>query len=231
VYAQFTDRVWDIPERRLQRGRQWSHPIARLLLRRGLTAASRTSHAPSSLAEAVDLILEARAARTGVLAMAQVLERHLGDNDRGLHTDVEAARAALAAVRLLHEALGDRLDAARLERLLAADAFHNDAVLEPARNLRSALRAWTADVARLSGGNALASRGTDLSRWAALADAVLPEVEEAIAATERLAAPAGDPPATLGELVNHLLARERLDEHSANLSPVAIKAIATRSAS
>jgi hypothetical protein len=214
VYAQFTDRVWDVPERRLQKGRRPWRPIAWLRLRRSLAAASRAMRAPSPLAVAADVVLDARALRARMSTMAPLLARHLGEHDRGPLTDVDAAKASLTAVRCLHEALGDRLDPCRLARLLAADAFRSDAVLEPARNLRTALRAWNADVGRLGGGNAIATHGVELACWAALVDEVLPVVQTALAATGRL----GGTAATLRELVNDMLVRERFNDLSANMA-------------
>jgi hypothetical protein len=227
VYAQFTDRIWDVPERRLQKGRRLWRPIAWLRLRRALAASSRDLRAPRPLAVVVDLVVEARAARTRLSMLAPVLATHLGEHDRGPLTDVGAARVSLAAVRHLHEALGDRLDSQRLARLLAADAFRSDAVLEPARNLRTALRAWTSDVAKLDGCDALATNGVELAMWATRVDESLPVVETAVRAVERL----GGTTATLRDLVNDLLARERFNDLTWRLPRSAVEEIMAGSAS
>jgi hypothetical protein len=212
VYAQFTDRIWDVPERRLKTGRRPWRPIAWLRLRRSLAATSRNLRAPSPMSAAADLVVETCVLRTRLLTMGQLLASHLGEHDRGPLTDVDAARASLAAVRRLQAALGDRLDAKHLSRLLAADAFKHDAVLEPARNLRTALLAWTADIAKLGGHDPLHIDVAELTQWATRTEAVLPVIETAAAASERL----GGAAATLRALANDLLARERFNELTAS---------------
>jgi hypothetical protein len=208
VYAQFTERIWDVPERRLKKGRRAWRPIAWLRLRRSLAATSRTMKAPSPMAAAADLVVDTSVLRNRMLTISQLLARHLGAHDAGPLTDVDAARASLAAVQRLHAAVGDRLDAKRLVRLLDADAFKDDAVLEPARNLRTALLAWAAVISTLGGADPLHIDLAELTEWATSTEALLPVIEMAAAASER----AGGAVATLRGLANDLLARERFNE-------------------
>jgi hypothetical protein len=221
VYAQFTADVWDIPARRLKRGRRPSHPIAWLRLRRALAASGRTRLAPGPVAVAADLVLEARAVRDQLATIAPLLANHLGEYDRGPLTDVDAARAALAAVRALHDALGDRLDPNRLERLLAADAFRHDAVLDGARKLGAALQAWKTDIGRLGGGQAVSMHGAELIRWASLVREAMSDLEAAVATVVSL----GGAAKTLRELVYDLLVRERFNELTAGHASAAVAAI------
>ena len=111
-------------------------------------------------------------------------------------------------MRELHDALGERLNAERLSRLLAADAFKNDAVLEPARTLEKALRTWSADIERLGGAHAVAMDGNELIEWATLIEQAVPVLEDAVTAAE---APGGTPP-TLRDVVYDLRVRERYND-------------------
>jgi hypothetical protein len=227
VYAQFTDAIWDVPARRLKNGRRPWRPISWVRLRRALAATSRTRLAPSSVSAAADLVLEARAVRERLLSVAPLLANHLGEYDRGPLTNIDAAREALAAVRRLQDALGDRLDASRLARLLAADAFKNDAVVEPARHLGSALWSWTADIGRLGGGQAVSMDGAEMIRWASLVREVMPAVEAAVAAVVTR----GGPAQTLRDVVFDLLVRQRFSELTAGRPSAAVAAIAAGRAS
>ena len=227
VYAQFTAAIWDVPARRLKTGRRPWRPLAWLRLRRALAATSRTRLAPGPLVEAADLILEARAVRDQLSTIAPLLANHLGEYDRGPLTDIDAARNSLAAVRGLHDALGDRLDTNRIGRLFAADAFRHDAVLVPARNLGAALQAWTADIGRLGGGQAVSMHGAELIRWASLVRQAMPSLETAVAAVVSR----GGAAKTLRDLVYDLLVRERFSELTAGHSTAAVAAIAAGRAS
>ena len=219
VYAQFTEQIWDVPARRLKRGRRPWRPIAWIRLRRSLTAASRTLKAPRPMIAAADLVGETSVLRARMLTISQLLARHLGEHDGGPLTDVDAACASLAAVRRLQAAVGDRLDAKRLVRLLEADAFRHETVLEPARNLRTALLAWTAVISTVGGRETLNVDVAELTQWARRAQAVLPVIEAAAAASDG----AGGAPATLRDVANDLLARERFNELTASL-PASIRA-------
>jgi hypothetical protein len=208
VYTLFTDRVWEIPERRLRRGRRPIRPISWFRLRRALAATSRDRRAPSPMSSAANLIIEARAVRDRLSTIESLLATHLGEHDRGAFTDVDAARTSLVAVCELQDALGERLNTERLSRLLAADAFKNDAVLEPARTLEKALRTWSADIERLGGAHAVAMDGNELIEWATLIEQAVPVLEDAVTAAE---APGGNPP-TLRDVVYDLRVRERYND-------------------
>jgi hypothetical protein len=214
VYMQFTDRIWDVPVRRLQKGRQPWRLIARLRVRRALAASSRTETAPKPLSVAVDLVLEAVAVRERLATAAPLFANHLGDHDRGPHTEVDAARESLDAVRNLHRALGDRLNVERLARLLAAGAFTSDAVLEPAARLVVELQGWSAKVSRLGGPRAVAMDLSELVQWASLVETALAAVELAVAAVDRPGSTA-----TLRDLVYDLLVRERFEKLVAAARP------------
>jgi hypothetical protein len=208
VNAQFTDAVWDVPERRLRRGRRPYRPVSYIRLRRSLTTCSRTHRAPSPVWAAADLILEGRAVSDRLSTIGSLLKTHLGEHDRGAFTDVAVARAALESVRDLHDALGDRLNPERLSRLLAADAFKNDAVLEPARILDKALKTWSADLERLGGAHAVAMDGSELIEWATLVEHAVPVLEDAVSATDLTD---GTAP-TLRDVVYDLRVRERYND-------------------
>jgi hypothetical protein len=227
VYVQFTSAIWDVPARRLKHGRHLWRPIAWLRLRHALAATSRTRIAASAVAVAADLVLEACEVRDQLMTIAPLLANRLGDYDRGPLTDIDAARESLAAVRGLHDALGDRVDTNRLGRLFAADAFRSDAVLEPARNLGAALNAWTADIGRLGGGRAVSMHGAELIRWASLVREAMPAVEAAVAA----AVSRGGAAKTLRDLVYDLLVRERFNELTVGHSTAAVEAITAARAS
>jgi hypothetical protein len=218
VYAKFTDAVWDIPERRLRKGRRPIRPISWLRLRHAFAACSRNHRAPSSVSAAADLVIEARAVRDQLATIESLLANHLGEHDRGPFTNVVAARQSLEAVRELHDALGDRVNAAHLARLFAADAFKQDDVLEPARVLDKALRTWTADVERLGGAHAVAMDGNELIEWASLVEQALPILEGAVSATD---APGGTSP-TLRDVVYDLRVRERYNDLTVGEPPLDI---------
>jgi hypothetical protein len=156
VYAQFTERIWDIPERRLRRGRHPWRLISRIRLRHDLAATSRTLRAPRAIGPAANLVLEARDTRARLESIATLLASHLGEHHRGPLTDVDTALVSLAAVRRFHDALGEQLDAARFARLLDADAFAHEAIVEPATSLHTALQAWRTHVGELGGSIAFA---------------------------------------------------------------------------
>jgi hypothetical protein len=226
VYAQFTNRIWDVPARRLRAGRRPWRPISWCRLRHALAAASRTRTAPRHIAVAADLVIEARSVRDRMETIASLLANHLGAHDHGPVTNVESARDSLAAVRQLQAALGDRLNADRLERLLAADAFKSDAVLEPTRILGTALRAWNADIVRLGGAGQNVMGGMELTQWAARVEAALTVVEDAVIAV-------GDPADTaepLRDLVYDLLVRERYSELT-GAQPASVKTTDSEAAS
>ncbi|MDT4938390.1 MAG: hypothetical protein QOG80_2061 [Pseudonocardiales bacterium] len=216
VYDHFTDHIWFVPVRRLQHGRHWWQPIARLRLRHALAVSSRTHKVPKPLTAAADLILEGHAVRNRLFAMAPLLATHLGVHDRGPVTDIDVVRESLNAVRALQRVLGDRLNPERLARLLVADAFKSDAVLEPATILSNALQAWNADVARHGGSHAGAMNGAELLEWASLTERALPLVEDAVLAVSAVD-PDGGPVAPLRDVVYDLLVRERYNAliHSA----------------
>jgi hypothetical protein len=221
VYAQFTPAIWDVPARRLRHGRHAWRPVAWLRLRRAFATVSRTRVSPSPVSAAADLVLEARGVRDRLLTVAPLLANHLGDYDRGPLTNIDGARDALKAVRGLHEALGDRLDSNRLKRLIAADAFRHDAVLEPTRNLRTALQAWSADVDKLGGAHGVPMHGAELMQWASLVDEAMPAIEAPVAAIISWNGPAK----TLRDLVYDLLVRERFSELTAGNSTAVVAAI------
>src|SRR3546814_17599236 len=123
-------------------------------MRLRLRSVSRTGRLPGRISSVTKDVLEARNARAQLSLVHPTLAHHLGELDRGPLTDVDEVLAALRAVRRLQSALGPRLDEARLQRLLLADAFRSDDVMRPAANVRSTIQAWTGDVAAPGGRSA-----------------------------------------------------------------------------
>jgi hypothetical protein len=158
--------------------------------------------------------------RDRLLPITPLLANHFGEHDRGPVTNVDAARKSLSAVRHLHNALGDRLNEERLTRLLAADAFKNDALLEPTRILFTALQRWSNDVVKLGGAKNLALSGAELVQWASLVEDAIPVVERAV--NDAMAV--GGTASTLRDLVYDLLVRERFNELTAGDSTAATAA-------
>lgn len=216
VYERFTDQVWDVPEARLRAGRRPWRVVARTRLRNQLAKASRTGKVPGSLTSASDLVRRARSARLLLSDLDLLLQRHLGRHHQGPMTDVDAVSASLDAVLRLQRALGERLDVERLRGLLMADAFTSPELTTPALNLRSALRDWQADVARLCGGDPWVVPASELAEWAARTGAALPEVTAALSVVATL----GQAPASLRDLVDDLLLRERAGEVSATTQDI-----------
>jgi hypothetical protein len=208
VYRWFTERVWEIPERWLRSGRHPWRVIRCIRLTHALRTVSREGRR-QPLRHSVDLLLRARSVRTELEVVAPMLTGHLGIYDRGPLTDVSRAGAALAAVRDLHDALGHRVSVERLTKLLASQAFAAGDVIAPASTILSVLAAWESDLTRIgvgSGGTSLTA--AQLTRWADDTEIALETLNNGLRAAEGL----GVRPMSLRELVNDLLARERLDE-------------------
>jgi hypothetical protein len=207
VYERFTAAVWEVREARLRAGRRRWRFAARWRLRRELAAVSRSGKVPGSLSELSDLLVGARAARQRIADLAPLLDRHLGRHHQGPLTDISTATASLDAVRRLQQVLDGRLDVDRLRGLLEAEAFASPEVSGPALSLRTALRAWQAEVAQLCGGDPWAIRVRDLPGWAARTEAALPALD----AARRAVADLGQVPATLRSLVDDLMLREHAE--------------------
>lgn len=208
VYEASTEAVWSVPVTILQGGRARWRLLSRQRLRRHLATVSRSGRAPGRLAEAADLVLDARAARARVASMASLLSGNLGELDRGPLTEVDDARDALLAVRRLQEALGAALDADRLCRLLQAHAFHTAEVFRPATSLRSTLQAWVRQVTLHGGHEPLQPTCRDLVPWADGLAATLPALEVGLRATSGH----GLRPVSAHALVDDLLLREHLHD-------------------
>lgn len=213
VYEACTEAVWTVPVDVLQGGRARWRLLSRQRLRRHLAAVSRSGRAPGRLTEAADLVLEARAARGRVASMASLLSGNLGELDRGPNTEIDDALDALAAVRRLHEAMGEALDADRLSRLLQARAFHTPEVFRPAASLRSAIQAWVRQVAMHGGHQPLEPTARDLVPWADGLAATIPALEAGLRATSGH----GLRPVSAHALVDDLLLREHLEDLEADL--------------
>lgn len=206
LYERFTEQVWTIREEMLRAGlTPWSI-LGRARLRSQLAAVSRTGKLQGSLTETIELLLRARTERKRLDDLAPMLERHLGKHDQGAFTDIDAAQASLDALQRLQHALGDRLDVERLRGLLMADAFARAELTTPALNLRSALRGWQAELARLCGGDPWSTPAGQLGDWAARTRSLLPEMTAALRAVSAL----GREPVTMRDLVNDLLLREHV---------------------
>jgi hypothetical protein len=207
VYRRFTAQVWDVPERQLRHGmRPW-----RILMRarghRALRAASRDRRI-QPFRQSAELILRARDLRAELAAAAPLLSSHLGTYDAGPLTDVSRAATALGGLRNLQDSLGQRLAPSRMAALLAADAFSARDVSSPAVTLVAAIAAWRADIGRLTSRNPVSSTAPELAEWARATDGALEQVAAGAVALEAL----GVRPVSLSELVNHLLARESIQE-------------------
>lgn len=208
LYRRYTEYVWDVPTHLLQAGQRRWRFIARARLAQQLRAVSRTDRIPRGLTAAAREILEVRSVRARLVSMSPLLTHHLAELDQGPLSDVDAALAAVGAVRRLQTVLGESLVPDRLERLLLAEAFASPDVLSPAVNLRNAILAWRHDLASV-GGEVNGTRAwSDLARWADTCDQLLPLLQEGQAAAARLgiAAP------TLRSLADLLLLREHVAE-------------------
>ncbi|MGK2949468.1 MAG: hypothetical protein ACSLFP_12885 [Acidimicrobiales bacterium] len=208
VYEACTEAVWSVPVAVLHGGRARWRLLSRRRLRRHLAAVSRSGRPPGRLAEAADLVLEARAARGRVASMASLLSGNLGELDRGPNTEVDDALDALVAVRRLQATLGEALDTDRLCRLLQAHAFHTPEVFRPATSLRSTLQAWVRQVTMNGGHEPLQPTSRDLVPWADGLTAGLPALEAGLRATSGH----GLRPVSAHALVDDLLLREHLDD-------------------
>jgi hypothetical protein len=211
LYERFTDHVWEVPASRLAAGRRRWRVIARRRLSHELRAASRTGTVPGGLGDVASEIMEVRVMRAELAPVRPLLATHLGSLDRGVLTDVEAAVAALAAVRDLQRALGMLLDDERMERLLLADAFRTGELLVPARSIRTTLAAWSFDVAVAGGRGAFAVDGDTLEAWADEVAMLAPALTPAVEHLGQLR-----PAATLKQAVDAFVLREHLAEIAAS---------------
>ncbi|MGV3759721.1 MAG: hypothetical protein ACO1PW_09300 [Actinomycetota bacterium] len=188
LYEHFTDRVWTVPTPLLERGQRRWRVAARARLSTQLRRASRSGRIPSRLGDAAAGVLLARRARARVDAVAPLLSQHLGVLHRGPLSDADAALRALQAVRELHAALGELVDAQRLRRLLLADAFRSEDVFGPAVNVRMALGAWRRDVEGAGGQDALTSTLLELADWSEWVLELLPTLRDATEAAAEVGA-------------------------------------------
>lgn len=213
VYERFTDGIWGVPKTRLLAGRRGWRLVIRARLRRELAAVSRTGRLPGRLDANLDLLLRARTAREQADQLSPILERHLGRHDHGPLTDVDAALAALRAVRELQDALGDDLDSERLIELLLAEVFVQPEVTGPAMVLHTELQAWAAEVTQLCGGDPWALPAEELERWATRVRSGLRRLSGALGALNALECV----PRTIRDLVDDLLLRDHAEESLAAL--------------
>ena len=205
LYERFTDHVWEVPASRLAAGRRRWRLVARRHLRSQLRAASRTGTVPGNLGEVAAEIVEVRRMRAELAPLRPLLATHLGGLDRGVLTDVEAATAALAAVRDLQRALGFLLDDERMERLLLADAFRTGELLVPARSIRTTLATWSFDVAVAGGRGAFAVDVDTLEAWADEVACLAPVLTPVVEHLEQLC-----PGASLRQAVDAFVLREHV---------------------
>lgn len=217
LYRRYTEYVWDVPTHLLQAGQRRWRFFARARLARQLRAVSRTDRFPRGLTAAAKEILEVRAVRARLVSMSPLLTHHLAELDHGPLSDVDAALAAVGAVRRLQAVLGDALVPDRLERLLLAEAFASPDVLSPAVNLRNAVLAWHHDLSALGIEVSGDLVWADLERWAETCDRLLPSLLDGQAAAARL----GISCASLRSLADLLLLREHVEELSTAAAPVA----------
>jgi len=213
LYERFTEHVWEVPATRLSSGNRRWRVLSRRHLRQQLREASRTGALPGSLRDVVAEIVEVRVMRAELAPVRPLLATHLGSLDRGVLTDVEAATAALTAVRDLQRALGLLYDDERMERLLLADAFRTGEVLVPARSIRTTLAAWSFDVAVAGGRGALAIDGSTLETWADELARVVPALTPAVEHLDQLC-----PGSTLSQAVEAFVLRE----HAAAVAAAAL---------
>lgn len=207
LYARFTEGVWHVPTPMLRAARRRWRLIARARVRRQLRLTCRSGRV-GSLSGSVTDLLEVRATRDRLEAVAPMLSHYLEQLDRGPLSDVDAAMSALEAVRLLQTRLGGLLNSERLQQLLLADAFRSPDVAGPAVQVRNAICAWAADVQAAAGGDAGALNLDDLAGWATKCSDLLPALTEGHQAVADLGAPVP----TLRALVEILLLRERVEE-------------------
>lgn len=186
LYEHFTDRVWDIPAHLLKHGRRSWRFVARARLSQRLREASRTGRLGGRLNTMAAGIAEARLVRERVAAVAPLLSQHLGALHRGPLSNADDTLRAVGAVRRLQVALGDRLAADRLSRLILADAFRSEDVWGPAVNLRRALAAWEHDIAAFGGDGAWTMTLLELADWVEECLALLPELRAGAAAAEEI---------------------------------------------
>jgi hypothetical protein len=208
VYQRFTDHVWEVPADLLAAGRRRWRLVARRRLRRRLRAVSRSGSLSGALTDTAQEIIDARVGRARLVPMRTLVAHHLGDLDRGVLTDVDAAAIALEAVRRLQRALPHPHDEARLERLLQADAFRSQEVLMPAWSIRTSLAAWVSHVVVAGGRDALSVDGDTLACWADHVERDLPSISAVLQGP----AAAGAAHLTLRDAVDALVLREHVGE-------------------
>jgi hypothetical protein len=205
LYERFTDHVWEVPAPLLATGAKRRRVVAHLRLRHQLRWASRTGALPGPVASLAEEIVSARTARARLAALRPLLVHHLGALDRGVMTDVDAAVEALSAVRRLQRALAGELDEERLERLLEADAFRTDELLQPARSIRTTVAAWSRDVEAAGGRGARTLDAITLGCWVGEIEVHLEPIAQGLTELERL----GHLHPTLQETVDALVLREQ----------------------
>ena len=213
VYRWFTERVWEIPERWLDAGRHPWHVVRCVRLVRALRAVSREGRR-QPLRHSVDLLRSARKVRAELETVAPLLARHLGMYDRGALTDVPRAAAAISAIRELHDALGAVASPERISSLLAAQAFSASEVTGPANTILTVITAWETDLDRVGARGGISVTVSELDSWAHETSAALRALHAGLVAVEQQ----GVRPVTLRELVNDLLARQRIDEIDPHLA-------------
>jgi hypothetical protein len=206
LYERFTDHVWEVPASLLAAGSRRWRGVSRRRLRRQLRAASRTGSLHGSLRTVARELIDVGVLRARLVPMRPLLAQHLGELDRGVLTDIDAAEVALEAVRGLQRTLEEHNDDGRLERLLLADAFRSREVVTPAWSIRTALACWESDVLAAGGRGALSLDGDTLASWA---DHVERDLPAATAGFDGLTG-AGAVGTTLQGAVDALILREHV---------------------
>ncbi|MFZ6003890.1 MAG: hypothetical protein ACOYXM_08155 [Actinomycetota bacterium] len=206
LYQRFTESIWQVPTPLLRAGRHRWRLIARARLRRQLRAASRSDRVGKIAAAAKD-VLEVRAIRDRVDALAPLLAHHLGALDCGPLSDIDGALVPLKAVRRLQGALGDRVEGARMQQMLLADAFRTHDVTGPALRVRNAIRAWQSDLARADASDASWIHLDELNDWVIECASTVPALAEGLDAATGL----GLSVESVRALVDVLVLREHVE--------------------
>lgn len=207
LYQRFTETIWQVPAPLLRAGRHRWRAIARAKLRRQLRAASRSDRVGKIAAAAKD-VLEVRAIRDRVDALAPLLAHHLGALDCGPLSDVDAVLVPLKAVRKLQVALADQIDTPRLQQMLLADAFRTHDVSGPALRIRNAICAWQSDLAHAGAPAGCDIRLDELNDWVVECAASVPALAEGLDAARSL----GLPVASMRDVVDLLVLREHIED-------------------
>ena len=209
LYEEFSEDVWTLAcAKNPPAVDRWWQTARRRRVRRRLASVSRHGRPKTDVKRAVAVLRRTNELEANIEKVWTAASGHLGHfADAGI-PDVDGAAEALAAIHDLQLALGDRLNSARVEALVAADAFVCEEVVGPASEISLIIAAWRSHTKRLEVIDAVSYSAPQLQRWAADIDESL----EILTTLRDLTGPLRATTRTVAEIFDDVIARDRVHQ-------------------